>query len=91
MAHRNVQRLSERNSVVLQADTPAFHAGFLEGQTCTRNLTPLLMYEHNITETDIVAIVRNLTEVAQEGWLTEEHLRHDCGVIAGWLLRPREG
>ena len=32
-----------------------------------------------------MSLVRNLSEVMCEGWLTEEHLRHDCGVIAGWL------
>ena len=45
------------------------------------------VYAHPITEQDIVSLVRNLVEVGQEGWLSEEHLRHDCGVIAGWLLR----
>ena len=50
MAHKNVQRLQERQRIAVRIDSPAFHHGFHEG-------------------------------------MTEEHLRHDCGVIAGWLLR----
>ncbi|GEM_PF-1090686 len=39
-----------------------------------------------VNEESIVAIIRNLCEIAQEGWLSEELLRHDAGQIAGWIV-----
>jgi hypothetical protein len=39
-----------------------------------------------LSDTIIVAIIRNLCEIAQEGWLSEELLRHDAGQIAGWIV-----
>ena len=87
MAHRNVRRLQERQSIAVRIDSPAFHHGFHEGMTGERDGRLTQVYAHPITEQDIVSLVRNLCEVMSEGWLTEEHLRHDCGVIAGWLLR----
>jgi len=35
----------------------------------------------------IVELIRNLCEIAQEGWLSEELLRRDAGIIAGWISR----
>ena len=40
-----------------------------------------------LTEETIVEIVQNLTEIAVEGWLTEELVRRDAGIIAGWIVR----
>lgn len=40
-----------------------------------------------VTEEEVVEVVRNLTEVAVEGWLTEEQLLRDCGILAGWIIR----
>lgn len=87
MAHRNVQRLSERNGVEVQADTQAFSRGFVEGQTGLRDGYPVYRIGHPISEQDIFSIIRNLVEIDREGWLREELIRHDAGVIAGWLLR----
>ena len=42
--------------------------------------------ELSISEESIVAIIRNLCEIAQEGWLSEELLRRDAGQIAGWIV-----
>nr|HET6904050.1 hypothetical protein [Ktedonobacteraceae bacterium] len=39
-----------------------------------------------VGEESIVAIIRNLCEIAQEGWLSEELLRRDAGQIAGWIV-----
>jgi hypothetical protein len=39
-----------------------------------------------MSEESIVAIIRNLCEIAQEGWLSEELLRRDAGQIAGWIV-----
>ena len=39
-----------------------------------------------LSEESIVAIIRNLCEIAQEGWLSEELLRRDAGQLAGWIV-----
>ena len=83
MAH-----VKERDSIAVRIDTGAFRTGFAEGLTGARDGYNIPLYGHPITEQDIVSIVRNLVEVGQEGWLTDDHLRRDCGVIAGWLYRP---
>jgi len=82
--------MAQRNSIAVAIDTNAFHSGFVEGMTGERDghTIPALHPGQSITEGDIVAIIRNQCEVAQEGWLTEEHLRHDCGLVVGWLNRP---
>lgn len=38
----------------------------------------------------IVGIVRNLTEIAIEGWLSEDFLRRDVGILAGMSQTPNE-
>ena len=85
MAHRNIQRLGqtqqERNGVVVQADTQAFSKGFVEGQT------NLALYPGEPNESELVAIVRNLCEIAEEGWLSTQQLHHDVGTLVGWVLR----
>ena len=40
-----------------------------------------------VDEETLVGIIRNLAEIAQEGWLTEEFIRQDAGIIAGWFVR----
>ena len=66
----------------IQIESEAFKQGFIEGQTETGNVFPC-----PLTEGELVCIVENLTEIAKEGWLTEELLRHDTRLIAGWLTR----
>jgi len=39
-----------------------------------------------VSEESIVSIIRNLCEIAQEGWLSEELLRCGAGQIAGWIV-----
>ncbi len=63
MAHRNVQRLQERQSIAVRIDSPAFHHGFHEGMTGERDGRLTQVYTHPITEQDIVSLVRNLCEV----------------------------
>lgn len=38
------------------------------------------------SEEGIVEIIRNLVEFAIEGYLTEEQLRQDAGIIVGFVL-----
>jgi hypothetical protein len=38
-------------------------------------------------ENTIVELIRNLCEIAQAGWLSEELLRGDAGIFAGWISR----
>ena len=40
-----------------------------------------------LTEECIVGIVRNLVEIGQEGWLRDELIRRDVGVIVGMLTK----
>ncbi len=50
--------------------------GGLRGGTCRFKI------ELPVSEESIVAIIRNLCEIAHEGWLSEELLRRDAGQIA---------
>lgn len=83
-AHRNVEHFSERNSIAVLVSTVDFHSGLVEGLTTSTSRFNIV---EPVTEDGIVEIVRNLTELAQEGNLTETMLRRDCGLIAGWLAR----
>lgn len=72
--------------VITSAD---FHTGYetgLNGGLCTDGSRPWKL-EEPVTEELIVSIIRNLCEIAQEGWLSESLLRRDAGQIAGWLGR----
>ena len=40
---------------------------------------------NQVKEDVIVDIVRNMTEIAVEGWLSEDLLRRDVGILAGIL------
>jgi len=71
-------------AISVQMESRAFSIGFAAG--CTGYMDG--NQQHNIqgapTEAGIVEIIRNLCEIAQEGWLTDELIRAD----AGWLSRP---
>jgi hypothetical protein len=74
-------------TIAVAVNTAAFHNGFVEGLTgeyCRVRLNC------PVTEDGIVEIMRNLCEIAQEGWLKEELLRHDAGLLAGWLSRQAQ-
>lgn len=67
--------------------TVEFQQGFetgLDGGLCGGGFRFKL--ELPVSEESIVAIIRNLCEIAQEGWLSEELLRRDAGQIAGWIV-----
>ncbi len=62
----------------------AFREGFTGGTNGNFRGVRLTDY---LTEEVIVKIITNLTEIAQEGWLTEDLIRRNAGIIAGWLAR----
>ena len=72
-------------AIVMQ--TVEFQQGFetgLKGGLCGGGYRFKL--ELPISEESIVAIIRNLCEIAQEGWLSGELLRRDAEQIAGWIV-----
>ena|SRR5260370_50516 len=73
-------------TITVLMDTPEFSKGFVEGLTGEYARFGCMQKPPN--EGDIVEIIRNLCEISQEGWLRESLLRHDAGLIAGWLSRP---
>jgi hypothetical protein len=78
------QRIVTTGAIVMQ--TIEFQKGFeteLYGGLCGGSRFKL---ELPASEESIVAIIRNLSEIAQEGWLSEELLRRDAGQIAGWIV-----
>jgi hypothetical protein len=81
MQHR---RIVTTGAIVMQ--TADFQQGFetgLNGGLCGGYRFQL---ELPVSEESIVAIIRNLCEIAQEGWLSEELLRRDAGQIVGWIV-----
>ena len=77
-------------SISVQMESRAFSIGFAAGLTGYMDEGQ----RHDIlgtpNEQGIVGIIRNLCEIAQEGWLTDELIRADAGLLAGWLLRPTQ-
>ena len=79
------QHIVTTGPIVVQ--TADFQQGFgtgLNGGLCGGGYRFKL--ELLVSEESIVAIIRNLCEIAQEGWLNEELLRRDAGQIAGWIV-----
>ena len=81
--------MQQQHSVTAEAivmQTVDFQQGFetgLNGGLCGGCRFKL---ELPVSEESIVAIIRNLCEIAQEGWLSETLLRRDAGHIAGWIV-----
>jgi hypothetical protein len=81
--------MQQQNSVTTGAivvQTVDFRQGFetgLNGGLCGGYRFKL---ELPVSEESIIAIIRNLCEIAQEGWLNEELLQRDAGQIAGWIV-----
>jgi hypothetical protein len=74
-----------RTHLSLGVDTPSFHTGFVEGLT---NGTQRFDLSDSPSEQGIYDIVNNLLEIVlEEGSINESWVRHDCGLIAGWLSR----
>ncbi len=79
------QRIDTTRAIVMQ--TAEFQQGFetgINGGVCSGGYRFKL--ELPVSEESVVAIIRNLCEIAQEGWLSEELLRRDAGQIAGWIV-----
>lgn len=62
--------------------TAAFREGFQQGK---QGFYRAINVGNQVKEDVIVDLIRNLTEVAVEGWLSEELLRRDVGILAGIL------
>ena len=62
--------------------TSAFRDGFIHGR---EGFYRAIKVGNQVKEDVIVNIVRNLTEIAAEGWLAEDLLRRDAGILAGIL------
>ena len=62
-----------------------FEQGYREGWT-GRDVRGFSLHLYP-NEGTVVEIIRNLCEIAEEGWLSEELLRRDAGIIAGWISR----
>lgn len=62
-----------------------FTRGYHEGWAA-QDVRGFSLHLHANEET-IVEIIRNLCEIAQEGWLSEELLRRDAGIITGWVSK----
>ncbi len=78
------RRIVTTGAIAMQ--TVEFQQGFetgLNGGLCGGYRSKL---ELPVSEESIVAIIRNLCEIAQEGWLSEELLRRDAGQIVGWII-----
>jgi len=62
--------------------TTAFRDGFIQVR---QGFYRAINIGNQVKEDVIVDIVRNLTEIAVEGWLSEDLLRRDVGILAGIL------
>ena len=70
----------EQVTVIIR--TTAFRDGFIQGR---QGFYRAINIGNQVKEDVIVDIVRNLTEIAVEGWLSEDLLRRDMGILAGIL------
>ena len=68
--------------VTIITHTPAFRDGFSQGR---QGFYRAIKINNQVKEDIIVDIVRNLTEIAVEGWLSEDLLRRDVGILVGLL------
>jgi len=80
-------------ATAILTQTEDFRVGYetgLAGGMCIDGIQRFKL-DQPVTEELIVEIIRNLTEIAVEGWLSESLLRRDAGMIAGWILNPGAG
>jgi hypothetical protein len=61
--------------------TASFRDGFTQGR---EGFYRAIKVGNQVKEDVIVDMVRNLTEIAAEGWLSEDLLRRDAGILAGY-------
>jgi hypothetical protein len=62
----------------------AFKSGYeqgMQGILCGNIHLP-----DHLQEETAIALVRNLCEIAQEGWLKDDLMRRDVGVLVGWIM-----
>ena len=78
------KRIVTTGAIVMQ--TAEFQQGFEIGLNGGLFEGYRFKLELPVSEESIVAIIRNLCEIAQEGWLSEELLQSDAGLIAGWIV-----
>ncbi len=79
--------MTTRTSATIVTSTEDFRAGYKAGRAGYAAITHCVPLNQPLTEDFIVEAIRNLTEIAVEGWLSESLLRQDAGLIAGWLSR----
>jgi hypothetical protein len=72
------------NTLSVNLESDAFLSGFVAGQA---GVTGRFDTSGPLIEAKAVDLVRNLTEIAVEGWLSEEQLKYDVGLLLGWCLR----
>jgi hypothetical protein len=70
------------NQAIVVTQTTASRDGFTQGR---QGFYRAIKIGNRVKEDIIVDIVRNLTEIAVEGWLSEELLRGDVGILVGIL------
>ena len=70
------------NQATLITRTTAFRDGFTQGR---QGFCRAIYIGGQLRENVIVDFVRNLSEIAVEGWLSEDLLRRDVGILAGIL------
>ena len=80
------------NTNVVRIFTPAFGKGFTTGLRGGVGPDDDLRFrlELPVDEHSIVEVVRNLTELAVEGNLTESLLLHDCGMLTGYIFASQQ-
>ena len=62
--------------------TSSFRDGFTQGR---EGFYRAIKVGNQVKEDIIIDMVRNLTEIAAEGWLSEDLLRRDVGILARML------
>jgi hypothetical protein len=70
---------------IILSRSAAFEKGYKEGRS--GNVPPWMNLSNPIDEYDIVIPLRNLCEIAVEGWLTDAMLSRTAGILLGWWER----
>ena len=78
-------RTKQQNSLTMNSSAD-FVQGFYEGLADTQPL-PRFDIRYSITEQGILEIIENALAMYQDNELSEDLLRHDIGLITGWIMR----
>jgi len=76
----------ESVEVAMKTESPTFREGWEVGYSGSGCFGRSFV-DRPPTESDIVGLIVNLVQINEEGWLTDELVRRDAGLIAGWLCR----